>query len=34
VLGGSMWLLQPFKAILVALKYRHKAGESGTRTFD
>ena len=34
VLGGSMWLLRPFKAILVALQYRHKAGESGTRTFD
>lgn len=34
VLGGSVWLLRPFKAILIALQYRYKAGESGTRTFD
>jgi uncharacterized protein (DUF983 family) len=34
VLGGSIWLLRPFKAILVALQYRHKAGESRTRTFN
>jgi uncharacterized protein (DUF983 family) len=34
ILGGSIALLRPFKAILVALQYRHKAGEVGTRTFD
>jgi uncharacterized protein (DUF983 family) len=34
ILGGSMLLLRPFKAVLVALQYRHKAGESGTETFD
>ena len=34
VLGGSLLLLRPLKAILVALQYRHKADEAGTRTFD
>lgn len=34
ILGGSMLLLRPFKAVLVALQYRHKAGASGTDTFD
>ncbi|NKB56096.1 MAG: DUF983 domain-containing protein [Alphaproteobacteria bacterium] len=34
ILGGSIALLRPFKATLVALQYRHKAGEAGTRTFD
>ncbi len=34
VIGGSLWLLRPFKAILVALQYRYKAGDAGTRTFD
>jgi uncharacterized protein (DUF983 family) len=34
ILGGSIILLRPFKAVLVALQYRHKAGEAGTRTFD
>lgn len=28
VLGGSLWLLRPFKAVLVALQYKHKAGDS------
>ena len=27
-------LLRPFKATLVALQFRHKAGEAGTRTFE
>ena len=31
---GSVALLRPFKAILVALQYRHKAGEAGTQTFE
>jgi uncharacterized protein (DUF983 family) len=34
ILGGSLLLLRPFKAILVALQYRHRAGEGGTNTFD
>jgi uncharacterized protein (DUF983 family) len=34
VLGGSVWLLRPLKAFLVALQFRLKSGESGTRTFD
>lgn len=34
ILGGSIALLRPFKAVLVALQYRHKAGEAGTRTFE
>ena len=34
IIGGSLLLLRPFKAILIALQYRHKAGEIGTRTFD
>ncbi len=29
ILGGSLWLLRPFKAVLVAIQYKHKAGESG-----
>ncbi|MBT5108795.1 MAG: DUF983 domain-containing protein [Rhodospirillaceae bacterium] len=28
VLGGSIWLLRPFKAVLVALQYKHQAGDS------
>ena len=31
---GSVALLRPFKAILVALQYCHKAGEPGTRKFE
>ena len=34
ILAGSIALLRPFKAVLVALQYRHKAGEAGTRTFE
>jgi uncharacterized protein (DUF983 family) len=34
VIGGSVWLLRPLKAFLIALQYRLKAGESGTRTFN
>jgi len=34
ILGGSIALLRPFKATLVALQYRHKAGEAGSQTFD
>jgi uncharacterized protein (DUF983 family) len=31
---GSIALLRPFKAVLVALQYRHKAGEPGTQTIE
>ena len=34
ITAGSIALLHPFKAVLVALQYRHKAGEPGTRTFE
>ncbi len=29
ILAGSLLLLRPFKATLVALQYRHRAGETG-----
>ncbi len=28
ILAASLWLLRPFKAILVALQYKHQAGEA------
>ena len=31
ILIGSLLLLRPFKATMVALQYRHKAGEGGGR---
>ena len=34
IMLGSIALLRPFKAVLVALQYRHKSGETGTRTLD
>jgi uncharacterized protein (DUF983 family) len=34
VLGGSIGLLRPLKAFLIAQQYRLKAGESGSRTFN
>ena len=33
ILGGSVLLLRPFKAVLIALQYHHKAGDSGLDTF-
>ena len=34
IMAGCIALLRPFKAVLVALQFRLKAGEVGTRTFD
>jgi len=34
VLLGSIALLRPFKAILIALQFRNKAGDTGLNTFD
>ena len=34
VLGGSLALLRPFKATLIALQYRHRASDSGKHDFD
>jgi len=34
VVVGSILLLRPFKAILIALQYRHRAGDTGQNTFD
>ena len=34
ILAGSLVLLRPFKAMLVALQYRHRAGDTGQHTFD
>ncbi|MDA0661235.1 MAG: DUF983 domain-containing protein [Proteobacteria bacterium] len=34
ICGGSMLLLRPFKATMIALQYRHKSGEAGSATFD
>ncbi len=31
ILVGSLLLMRPFKGIMVALQYRHKAGEGGGR---
>lgn len=33
VVGGTMALLPPFKAVLIALQYRHRAGDTGMNTF-
>lgn len=33
VLATSIALLRPMKGVLIALQYRHKAGEGGTNTF-
>ena len=33
ILGGWVLLLRPFKAVLVALQYHHKAGDTGNDTF-
>jgi uncharacterized protein (DUF983 family) len=33
VLGGCLLLLRPFKATLVALQYRNRAGDTGHHTF-
>ena len=33
ILLGSLALLRPFKAILIALQYRHRAGDTGKHTF-
>ncbi len=34
ILGATLALLRPFKATLIALQYRHKASDSGTRQYD
>ena len=34
VLLGSIALLRPFKATLIALQFRNKAGDTGLNTFD
>jgi uncharacterized protein (DUF983 family) len=34
ILAGTLALLRPFKATLIALQYRHKASDSGTQTYD
>ncbi len=33
ILGGSLALLRPFKATLIALQYRHRASDSGIQDF-
>jgi len=33
ILGGSLALLRPFKATLIALQYRHRASDSGQQDF-
>jgi uncharacterized protein (DUF983 family) len=34
IIGLSILLLHPVKALMIALQYRHKAGEGGRNTFD
>jgi uncharacterized protein (DUF983 family) len=29
ILGGCLWLLRPLKALMVALQYKHRAGDTG-----
>jgi uncharacterized protein (DUF983 family) len=31
ILAGAIALLRPFKAIMVAIQFRHRAGEGGGR---
>ena len=33
IIGLSISLLHPMKALMIALQYRHKAGEGGKNTF-
>jgi uncharacterized protein (DUF983 family) len=33
IIGLSILLLHPMKALMIALQYRHKAGEGGRNTF-
>jgi len=33
VIGGTLLLLPPFKAVLIALQYRYRAGDTGLNTF-
>ena len=34
ILGGSIALLRPFKGVLIALQYHHRASDSGTERYD
>lgn len=34
ILGGSIAMLRPMKATMIALQYHHKASDSGTKTYD
>jgi uncharacterized protein (DUF983 family) len=34
IIGGSILLLRPFKSVLIALQYRHRAGDTGKDTFE
>jgi len=34
ILGGSIGLLRPMKATMIALQYRHEASDSGTVKYD
>ena len=34
ILGGAVALLRPFKGVLIALQFHHKASDSGTERYD
>ena len=34
ILGGTLALLRPMKAVLIALQFHHRASDSGTQTYD
>ena len=34
ILGGSVALLRPFKGVLIALQYHHRASDSGIERYD
>ena len=34
ILAGALALLRPFKGVMIALQYRHKASEGGTVDYD
>lgn len=34
ILGGALALLRPFKGVMIALQYKHKASEGGSVDYD
>ncbi len=34
ILGGTLAMLRPFKGLMIAIQYKHKASDSGTLDYD